>query len=344
MSAAEFTRTFDDCVARLTAIQRRPPESCTLLTLTASRAGQRLTHHFGPRADAGADIRSLSKLVTVLTLGAAAARGAALAGTEPLRLDHPLGPLLRVALPTLGFHPAGRWDRVTVRHLLSSTTGHEHGFLFRSDAAHLIERTETDPTALLRHLADQPLTHEPGTHFAYSNAGYYLLSALITELTGRTLADWTGDLLLGPLNIPPQTWTWRHDGPYPAAATGLRLTPDHLHRIADLLRRDGRHHDERLVDADWMRELTTPQVVPPPTPADPTDPLPRAAYGLGVWLCGDGRFYAEGTDGQYLVLDPATHTAVTVTALRADPTAMAAIRRALGPLTGPGRPGPSTLG
>lgn len=337
MSTAEFSRAFDGCVARLTLVQQRSAGACSLHTLTASRGGQRRGHGFAIPADCGADLRSLSKLVTVLTLGAAAARGAALAGTEPLRLDHPLGPLLRVALPTLGFHPAGRWDRVTVRHLLSSTTGHDRGFLFRSDAAHLIERTETDPTALLRHLADQPLTHDPGTHFAYSNAGYYLLSALITELSGRTLADWTGDLLLGPLGIPPQTWTWRHDGPYPAAATGLRLTPDHLHRIADLLRRGGRHHDDRLVDADWMRELTTPQVVPPPIPdADPTDPLPRAAYGLGVWLCGDGRFSAEGTDGQFLVVDPATDTAVTLTAARADPIATAAIRRALGPLIGPG--------
>lgn len=343
MSTADFARAFDASVARLTSPQLRAT-GARLLSLTASRGEQRCTHRFADPEPGGTDVRSLSKLVTVLTLGAAATRGVALAGTEPLRLDHPIGPLLRVALPTLGFRAADRWDRVTVRHLLSSTTGHEHGFLFRADAAPLIDQTETDPAALIRHLAEQPLTREPGTHFAYSNAGYYLLSALIAELSDRTLADWTGDLLLGPLGIPPQTWAWRCYGPYPAAASGLRLIPEHLHRVADLLRRDGRQGDQPLVDPEWMRALTTAQVVPPPSPADPADPLPRTAYGLGVWLCGNGRFFGEGADGQYLVIDPAHDTAVTITSGRADPTAMAAIRQALGPLLGTRQPGPSALG
>ena len=157
-----------------------------------------------------------------------------------------------------------------MRHLLASTTGHAQGFLFRTDAADLVAHRPGD---LLRHLADQELAHEPGSHFAYSNAGYYLLSVLVTELSGRSLADWTGDLLLEPLKVPAAEWSWRTYGRYPAGATGLRVGPGHLHRLAELLLHDGRDDGRRLVDTDWIAAMTSPQIVP--EPPEPTDSTPQ---------------------------------------------------------------------
>lgn len=322
----DFSRAFQASVTQLTAVDAAP------ICLTASRAGQSLRHDFAVPAGLVA-VRSLAKVVTVLTLGAAAHTGAAALGRHPVDLDLTIGPLLR-AIPRLpAFRDADRWDRVTLRHLLAGTTGHADGFLFRTDAADLITHRPED---LPGHLARRALTHEPGTHFAYSNAGYFLLSVLVCELGGRSLADWAGELLLGPMGVPADEWSWQRYGRYPAAATGLRIDPGHLHRVADLLLHRGHHHGQRLIAAEWIRQMTTPQVVPNWSAATPGDPLPRVGYGLGLWLSEPaGRCFGVGADGQYLVVDPLSDTTVTLTAAAADPAVQPDLRTTLAPLLAP---------
>ena len=300
-----------------------------LLSVIASRHGEHLRHDVGPDVSP-TDVRSLAKVVTVLTMGAAVHQGAAILGARPVDLDLTIGRLWREVpgLPTV--RDPDRWDRVRLRHLLSCTTGHDTGFLFRTDAAELIAERPAD---LPRVIADRELSHEPGTHFAYSNAGYYLLSVFITALSGRSLADWAADLLLGPLGMPAEQWSWRSYGCHPAAATGLRLRPEHLHRLAELLLHGGRHDGRTLVDAGWITAVTSPQAAPGPPASSPGDPLPRLAYGLGLWLSAPaGRCFGEGADGQYLVVDPPSGTAITLTCARADPAVQRSLRAALSPL------------
>lgn len=314
---------FARCVTQLTSVD------AGLINLTASRPGEYLRHDFVLSAGP-IDVRSLAKVVTVLTLGAAVHQGAAILGARPVDLDLTIGPLWREVPGLPAVRDGERWDRVRLRHLLSCTTGHDQGFLFRSDAAELIAERTAD---LPRVIADRELSHEPGTHFAYSNAGYFLLSVFITALSGRSLADWAADLLLGPLGVPAEQWSWRTYGRHPAAATGLRLRPEHLHRLAGLLLHGGRHDGRALVDAGWITAMTSPQATPVTPVSSPGDPLPRLAYGLGLWLSAPaGRCFGEGADGQYLVVDPASRTAITLTCARADPAVQRSLRAALSPL------------
>jgi len=34
-----------------------------------------------------------------------------------------------------------------------------------------------------------PVPHEPGTHFKYNTPGTYMLSAIVQEVTGKTVLD-----------------------------------------------------------------------------------------------------------------------------------------------------------
>src|SRR6185369_2555138 len=84
-----------------------------------------------------------------------------------------------------------RLDRLLVRHLLSMSTGHARDDL---DIAR-------STAGWARRLLAQPVVHEPGTRFMYETGATYLLSAIVTRLTGERLLDHLRPRLLAPLGI-----------------------------------------------------------------------------------------------------------------------------------------------
>src|SRR5215208_4506268 len=91
---------------------------------------------------------------------------------------------------------AGVWDSVTVRHLLTHTSGMaeytDSTFDYRKDY------TEDQ---LVRFAASRRLDFSPGDRWAYSNTGYLLLGVLIHRVTGRFYGDVLQDLIFSPLGM-----------------------------------------------------------------------------------------------------------------------------------------------
>ncbi len=137
-----------------------------------------------------------------------------------------------------------RWKRVRVKHLISHTTGFDQVLMMRGDIK------DMDPASYLSYVAASPLKHEPGSHYLYSNAGFYLLSAfleLYLESRGLgSLEDYSRDAFFTPLGI--KDWSWEKYGDYLAGATRLWLNPEDLGKIGRLLLAGGRiEHD---IDGD----------------------------------------------------------------------------------------------
>ena len=59
------------------------------------------------------------------------------------------------------------------------------------------------------------------------------------------------------------------------------------------------------------------------------EPLRATSYGYGVWVCESGVHYCDGTDGQFLIVVPASRTAVVILAEAGD---LAVVARCLAPL------------
>ena len=70
---------------------------------------------------------------------------------------------------------------VKVRNLLTHTMGLESGFLFEAD------RYGIDTGNWFEYCFYQPLRNKPGVHFMYSNSTYYLLSCIISRVSGMKL-------------------------------------------------------------------------------------------------------------------------------------------------------------
>lgn len=129
-------------------------------------------------------------------------------------------------------------SRITVRHLLSNTSGLfatgiapelSHRYATRSGMAK--HRFDEFPTpGLLRLAVSQPPVGEPGERFEYSNGGFYLAGAIIEAVTGNSYADEVARAVIRPLGL---TSTWVR----PATETGY---PDpHPRGYTNLFLKDG---------------------------------------------------------------------------------------------------------
>jgi CubicO group peptidase (beta-lactamase class C family) len=315
--------TEEDFLATVARFERAVDERGRPLGMKSffmSKSGERFGHEFaggGPE-----DLRSLCKTVVALTVGVAIDRGWRL-GPEPLSLGTDVGALLQRAPALRELDPAGAWSGVELGHLLSHTTGHDQGFFFRADLGGI------DPADYLAYIFGRPLEHRPGTHFAYSNVGFYLVAVLFQEFLGRSFGEVADELLLEPIGIAGAEWKRR--GAYTAGCTGLLLHPPQLHTLAELVAADGVHEGRRIVPEAWCRTMRT-TVVATPELDDPADVLPLAGYGYGLWTTHGETCFGWGTDGQYLIVDPVRDLVITTLADQPD---MRPIAECLAPLLGP---------
>jgi CubicO group peptidase (beta-lactamase class C family) len=98
-----------------------------------------------------------------------------------------------------GSRSYGEWLRqITVRHLLTQTAGgwEEH------EPGPMLEDPSLSQSELISWTIDHvPLTHGPGTTYAESSFGYYLLGRIIEKVTGQPYDAWVKANILSPAGI-----------------------------------------------------------------------------------------------------------------------------------------------
>ncbi len=87
------------------------------------------------------------------------------------------------------------WDKITLFHLLTHTSGMPAP---DNEAWRLSEGPTEKVVALFR---DKPLDFEPGSQYAYSNAGYIVLGYLIERISGQSYGDFLREKIFTPLGM-----------------------------------------------------------------------------------------------------------------------------------------------
>lgn len=166
------------------------------------RRDGRVVHQAGiGGADPSAPVllASLSKAIT----GACVAT---LVRDRKLALDWPLSKALAKRFAAQGRPSDQRTERVTIAQLLT----HRAGFASATDGEDPATRSvlndylkehsprEAPKSIYISRLLGEPLLRDPGADFAYSNAGYMLLGAVIEEATGNSYEDYCRDAVLRP--------------------------------------------------------------------------------------------------------------------------------------------------
>ncbi|WP_194820119.1 serine hydrolase [Nocardia sp. XZ_19_385] len=193
-------------------------------------------------------------------------------------------------------------DKITIRHLLSNTSGlfatglaPEVSYRYATRSGFDQHRYDTFSTEeLLRVAVSQPPVCAPGERFEYSNGGFYIAGAIIEKITGNSYADEVDRRVVQPLGL---THTWVRpttDTDYP--------TP-HPHGYSHQFLKDGAD-PATLTPENWQSLMEEPGL----PPLDVTVLNSSLGYAAGnvVSTTGDMiRFFNAITTGS--LLPPAQH-------------------------------------
>ena len=158
-----------------------------------------------------------------------------------------VGDIFRDELKAYGIND-GRWDNVTLDNVLLHRMGIEKGFL-DIDTEDASKYTSED---FLYLVLSHDLVHKPGTTNVYSDAAYYLVSRIVTKLSGEKLDELLMRRLLMPLKVRESAFAKCPLG-YPIGATGLYIRTTDMLRLGRVYLDGGMYNGVRIISEEWVR-------------------------------------------------------------------------------------------
>lgn len=241
----------------------------------------------GPGLNRPANIKSCSKSIVSLLLGAAIEKG------EIPSITSTLGEVAPGILPpdaTPGVAEISMEDLVTLRAGLERTSGSNYGDWVNS--------RNWIADALTR-----PMVAKPGTRMLYSTGSTHVLGAALTEATGKSLLQQARARLGYPLGIEIPAWTRDPQGYY-LGGNEMALKPTAMLEIATLLRDRGVFRGTQIIPTNWIEASTKPHA---------RSPWSGLAYGYGWFLSPSGYALARGYGGQVIAAHFERNLAVAIT-------------------------------
>jgi D-alanyl-D-alanine carboxypeptidase len=90
------------------------------------------------------------------------------------------------------------WHEITVRELLSHTSGLREYGLVKCDGSELLDISTKQQ---FEDLVKSPLLFVPGTRTQYSDSGYFILGMIIESVSGQNYRDFLQQRIFGPLGM-----------------------------------------------------------------------------------------------------------------------------------------------
>ena len=136
---------------------------------------------------------------------------------------------------------------MTVEHLLTMRAGHAaetSGSIWRGIA-----------TSWTAEFFKIPVVYQPGTTFMYTSAASYMLSAILTKVTGQTLHEYLKPRFFEPLGIVDEQWDIGPDNVNPGG-NGLTMKTVDLLKLGILHAQRGVWEGRRILSEAWIAEAT----------------------------------------------------------------------------------------
>jgi CubicO group peptidase (beta-lactamase class C family) len=214
------------------------------------------------------------------------------------------------------------YEKVTIRHLLTMSSGTDW-VEDASDIAADLNRHYIKPIAqrkagyITQHLKTLNSIHAPGTQFYYNTGDVFILSLLISKVTGKTVADYCAEKIWVPAGME-QDGYFILDSDDGQEITGSRWGASlrDFARFGLLMLDDGVAGGQRVLPEGWVKEATTPSARgfgPAPDGRRGFTPTEEyAGYGYLWWIPAGGGFMAKGSAGQWIYVDPATDLVIVI--------------------------------
>ena len=263
-----------------------------LTSLLVVQAGHPVLERYynGMTASRAVNLKSVSKTLLSPLVGIAIRDG---------YLTGPAQPVADVLGPRLndGLEPEKRG--ITIEHLLTMTAGLE-STSFGNYGGWVSSRN------WVRNALARPLRCPPGTCWGYSTGNTHLISAALTQATGKSTLVYAREVLFEPLGIQLPAWDRDPQGIY-LGGNNMRLRPRDLLAIGQLYLDGGRHAGRQLIPEEWIRASWEPRS---------RSRWNRNNYGYLWWsreAGGERVYYGWGYGGQFLFVVPSLEAAIVVT-------------------------------
>jgi CubicO group peptidase (beta-lactamase class C family) len=244
----------------------------------------------GPGLDRPVNIKSASKSIISALVGIAIDEGVI------KNVNQPMLPLLRKRAPE-DMDP--KVATITVDHLLSMRSGLERTSGLQNYGRWVQSRNWVS-FALSREFID-----EPGGEMLYSTGNTHLLSAILTDTSGKSTWDLAHEWLGEPLGMTIPQWTRDPQGIY-FGGNEMSLSPRDLLRFGEMYRNGGVYGGYQVVPRSWVRASWTAHTI---------DSRGRG-YGYGWFIAeanGQPVYYGWGFGGQMLYVIPTLKLTIAVT-------------------------------
>lgn len=255
------------------------------------------------------DLRSATKSITALLVGIAIDRG------EIPSVDARVIDLLPEYARELGSDP--RKAEMTIHHLLTMQSGLDCDDWDKRSPGH--EDKMYRRRDWLEFWARQEMRDAPGTRFSYCTGNAVALGRILAHATGMQVDRYAEAVLFAPLGIAGAKWETWNRGADVDTGGHLRLAPQGLLRLGELLIRSGRRGEGpdsgQIVSAEWIARMTT---------AHTAIPGRQESYGYLWWLNETSSpglpktrlQMAWGNGGNYLIVMPELRAVVVFTGTR----------------------------
>ena len=192
------------------------------------------------------------------------------------------------------------YDEVTVRQLLTMTSGvrwNEDYTDPKSDVALFNEYQAADgEDVTVGYMKTLPREAPAGTKWVYKTGETNLIGVLVSEATGKPLAEYLSEKVWAPLGMEQDaTWLLGSTG-HEISGCCVQASTRDFARFGQFIVDGGVAGGERIVPEDWLAQATVKQ-------ADIG--APGRGYGFQWWTNDDGSFAAQGIFGQGIFIDPA---------------------------------------
>lgn len=234
---------------------------------------------------------SLSKSFDSTAVGFAVAEG-------KLSVDDPVLKFFPKEAPA---NPSENLQAMKVRDLLTMSCGHEQELKIQNH------------NATAKEFLAHPVPLKPGTHFQYNTYGSYMLSAIVTKVTGQTELEYLKPRLFEPLGIENPKWDASPEGPS-LGGYGLYLCTEDIAKFGLLYLQKGQWNGKQLLPASWVEQATSKQV---PNEGKSHTKLGidwNQGYGFQFWRCTHDAYRGDGRAGQLCLVIPAKDVVVVMTA------------------------------
>ncbi len=176
------------------------------------------------------------------------------------------------------------WKIATVEQALTHHLGFASDFL-DIDVDDVTSYPTDDYLSLV---LSHPLEYLPGTHYAYSDAAFYLLARLVEHVSGKTLDAFLYERLLSPMHFHEIAWSRCPHG-HPIGATGMYASAADIVKLGWLYLNGGVFEGRHLLSAKWVKRVLTREYEL--HMMTPNGLIGKGGmYGQGLVLSKEGRF------------------------------------------------------